>query len=575
MLIHGNQLGGIKCDKEKCQHLELYRIMAEEQEIGLMIGEKGEYRSLNPVMDLFIAQCSKKLFLPCDQKNWVVEFQPDTGQSRHFSLSLVDLMDGKKLVIVIEITDNVLQKERTQKLVEEARRNANHDYLTGLANRSYLFEAATQILLEATRDLSRIAVFALDIDKFKSINDTFGHNLGDDVLRRFAKSLKQLCRNSDFIARLGGDEFCIIQRNVKVLDDVTSLAEKLVQGLQDTMPAPQGEIELSSSIGIALFPGDGANIETLLQHADQALYDAKEAGRNCFRIYSKKLNQQALKKAAMITNLYSAFDKKEFYLRYQPTYNIDNGCIKGVEAFVRWRPGTPWSKRLLTEKDNTDIRCDVFLHLMERMGRSSTLFEWTVRTACENLAQWRKLPGHKDLTISLNCSMHQFKSTHISRVIEENLHTHNLPYNAIFLEIHEDIFNSEEPYIQKTLKDLRSLGTTLVLDGFTWSKVSPLLRQWQPDCVKLNMKNFLKEHSDAVNNQETIADLISIAKHLSGAPIHAGYIESKEQLSVLIENGCKIVQGHLFSRSMNAKTVTDFLRQNRSVAIPSQKTISV
>ncbi len=567
MPITDNHPERAEYEGEQSRQLEFYRIMTEQRDIGLMIGGDSGYHSLNPVMDRFIEQCGKKLFLPGNEKNWQVEFQADTAQRRHFDLSLTSLSNGDNLIVAVEVTNTVQQKRYSSRLLKEAHQSANYDQLTGLANRAHLFQTARQILLEAKRDLARIAVFALDIDKFKLINDTFGHDTGDKVLRQVAKRLKQLCRSSDFIARLGGDEFCIIQRNVRVLDDVTSLAKKLVNELHDKIPTPTGEISLSSSVGIALFPGDGAEMETLLLHADKALYEAKKAGRNRFHMYSKKLNQQAIQKAAMITGLYSAFDKHEFHLRYQPAYEIDSGQITGMEVFVHWQPAkTPWSIHLRETGDNRDIHCEAFLPLLEQMGRGSTLFEWITQTVCEDLAQWRQLPGHENLTISINCSQHQLKTSDVTGIIEEKLYDNNLPPSAILLEIEEKIFTEKDKKIQAALKRLRSSGITLVLDGFGCSTATPLLlREWQPDCVKINMKCL--RQNEVADGPQLIADLVTMARHMSGGPIHAGCVELSEQLTALSDSGCKVAQGTLFCQTMNAIDATHFLIQDRTVKL--------
>lgn len=564
MLSPNNYPRKTECLDKKCSRLELYHLMTEQHDIGLMVGTKGEYRSLNPVMDGFIEQCGKAIFLPEEEKSQQVEFVSDTGKIRHFDLSVTHLSNGENLLVVVEVTNAVEQKQHSNRLLEEARHNANYDQLTGLANRTCLLQTARQTILESKRDLSRMAVFALDVDNFKSINDTFGHDTGDKVLSHFASQLKQFCRDSDFIARLGGDEFCIIQRNVRLLDDVTALAKKLVEGLQQSFAIPHGNILLTSSIGIALFPGDGADIETLLLHADKALYEAKKAGRNCFRIYSKKLNQQAIQKAALITGLYSAFSRDEFHLCYQPSFTIDSGQIKGAEAFIRWRPQkTPWARHL-QGKGDMDIHCETFLPLLEKMGKGATIFEWVTQTACSDLDRWRQIEGYQHLTLSLNCSLQQLKSGLVKETIEKNLDLHQLPHNAIFLEISEEIFNQQDEKIQTTLEDLRSSEITLVLEGFGCSEASPLLlRQWRPDCVKLNIKDLGKK-DETFSSPQLLADLVTMARHLSGVPIHAGCVEQKEQLASLDKSGCKIAQGTLLSREMTAEEIVSFLQKKQT-----------
>ncbi len=551
-----------ECNKKRCSQLELYRIMAEQQNIGLLIGRRSTFRPMNSVMEVFIELYGQKLFLPQKKENWQVEFQPGTEQSRHFELTRIQLSDGRVLIIVVDITSNILQGETTRNLLKEARHNATHDQLTTLANRAYLLKYAKQTFLEVRRELNRAAVFVLDIDKFKSINDTLGHDAGDAALHWVAERLQQICRDSDFIARLGGDEFCVIQRNVKTLADVTCLAEKLVEGLCDTISSMQREISISSSIGVALFPNDGTEIKTLLQHADKALYESKKAGRNCFRMYSKQLNKQVVENAAIVTNLYTAFTNREFQLRYQPVYTIDGKEIQGVEAFTRWLPSTlSWSRCLLNEGEETGIRCGKFLHLIERMKLSSNLFKWGVETACRDLAQWRELPGCSKFTLSLNCSLRQLEECDVLAVIEKNMETYKLERNAILLEISEEIFSNQHPKIQKTLKRLRHSNINLVLDGFTCSKNTPLLlRQWQPDKVKINMNCVCGEEKVSYQKQ-LITDLVTIARFLSSAPICAGQVESTEQLSTLKQSGCAVAQGYFFNKSMHAEKITDLLHR--------------
>ncbi len=567
--MHSNQIVGEACPEcdKRILHLELYRMVTEQQNIGLMIGNKSGYRPLNSIMDVYIELYGQALFLPGDATNWQVSFQPETEHSRHFDLSLVSLPEGDNLIIVADITNTVLKIESINTQLEEASHNATHDQLTGLANRAYLLEYAMQTLREAERYLGRIAIFVLDIDNFKTINDTFGHDTGDIAIRWIAERLRRLCRDSDFIARQGGDEFCVIQKNIKALDDVTGLAEKLVHGLCDTISTRYGDIAISSSIGISVFPSDGPDINTLLVHADKALYESKKNGRNCFQMYSKELNRQAVKKAAMVTSLYSAFDKNEFLLRYQPTHDVNGGGVVGLEAFVRWSPSvTPWSKHLLNEEGSSEISCDIFIHTVERMGRGLALLKQVVKTACQDLARWRKIAGHSNLTASLNCSLRQLMDGEFQATLDHCLQANGLPHNAILIEVIPEEFDSEDLKIQHSLDYLRSSHIPLVLDGFGCLKSSPLLlRQWKPDIIKMDMSSLDSEYGSAISS-ELIMDMVTMLRHLSGVPIHAGRVETGDQLSALSQGGCQVAQGFFLSKPMSAEQVTLFLKQHKTHA---------
>lgn len=552
--------------------LELYRLVIERQNIGLMIGRKSEFHPLNQTMEVLLELFGRDLFLPKDAESWQVEFQPGTEQCRHFNLSRIDLGENAELIIVCDVTNNFLQVQSADRLLKEARHNATHDQLTGLANRAYLLEYAQQTLLEGKRTLERFAIFVLDLDEFKWINDQWGHNIGDQALCWVAQRLQSLCRDSDFIARQGGDEFCIIQRNVKTLVNVTSFADKLVHGLCDNFTTTKGTISTSVSIGVAVYPGDGAEVETLLHHADKALYDSKEAGRNCFRLYSRAENLQVVKEAALKTSLYAAFDKNEFQLRYQPIYEMGCGKIIGVEAFARYIPSqSPWSPLLRSDQDeNKSIRSGAFLHLMERMGKGKRLFRWLARVACEDLAKWRKFPEYNKLTVSLNCSLRQLKESNILSILNENLASQKLPQDSIVIELKEDVFVSEEPNVLESLELLRASDITVVLDGLFCSDTTPLLlRKWKPDRVKLDMSRLTNKY-DSMDDQEFIADLVKVARQLSGAPVHAGRVETSTQLTALEHSGCEVAQGYLFSKSLDAATITRLLSKNESMVMPSK-----
>lgn len=540
---------------------DLYRLALEEEGIGLMTYSGSKWQPLNRYMEALIECHGYGLFAPKETERWRVQSQTGNESPRFFNLSQRFLSKDSCLIIVSDVTEHAEKVHSIEQLLEEERHNATHDFLTGLANRSYLIEYGKQILLEAHRNLERIAVFVLDLDHFKWINDQLGHDTGDQALQWVSKRLQELCRESDFIARLGGDEFCIIQRNVKVLSDVTGLAEKLVKGLCDEMTSPGGTIPTSASIGVAVYPGDGADLNTLLHLADKALYDAKESGRNCFRLYSKEQNIQIMREAVLKTSLYSAFDKNEFQVNYQPIYGVVDPTIIGFEAFLRWLP----SKRPVPEilkpylEDIKGVRADIFFHIMEKMGYGRNLFKWMVDKVCNDLAAWRMTPGHAELTLSINCSLNQIEKIDVFSLLDEALTSLGLPEDSIVLEMREDVFASQDEQVQKKLQLLRSSNIKVLLDGFISSETNLLqLRKWKPDCIKLDMTGLTRVH-DTQDDHYLVTDLVTIIKQLTGVPLHAGRVESAEQFSLLRESGCEVAQGYFFSESMDGASVEDLL----------------
>lgn len=417
---------------------------------------------------------------------------------------------------------------------------ANYDQLTGLPNRALLRDRLEQSLAKARRRKGRVAVLFTDLDRFKQINDSLGHHAGDDVLRTVAKRLQRSIREENTVARLSGDEFIIVLEDFDHLDNVRALARRVLMEVSEPIDMQDGtDIKLTASIGIALFPGHGRDVESLLQNADIAMYRAKTGGRNTFQIFSPDMHAQALTRLSRENALRRALDNAEFYLAYQPQIDTFSGGYIGIEALIRWE-SPEYGLVAPTE----------FIPLAEETGLIRPLGEWALRTACDQGRRFREEFG-REFHIGINLSARQLESERmlpsLTRILEET----GVEPATIMFEITESVALANGHANLALLRKLRAMGFRLALDDFgTGNSSLTYLKRFPINCVKLD-KSFI---DDVTVNREDAAiarATIQLANALELMVIAEG-VESREQAEWLQSENCFLMQGFLFSPPLRA-----------------------
>lgn len=415
---------------------------------------------------------------------------------------------------------------------------ANFDQLTGLPNRSLLRDRLEQSLAKARRRQSKLAVLFADLDRFKAINDSLGHHVGDDVLRAIAARLQKCVREENTVARLSGDEFIVVLEDFENIDGVRALARRLLMEISEPIPLDDGsDIKLTASIGIALFPDHGREVEPLLQNSDIAMYRAKTSGRNAFQIFSPDMHAQALTRMSRENALRRALENEEFYLTYQPQVDTFSGGYIGVEALVRWE-----------SPEFGLVAPSEFIPLAEETGLIRPLGEWALRKACEQAVEFTEKFG-REFHIGINLSARQFENDRILPLISRVLEDVGVEPRTLMFEITESVALTNAHANLTLLRKLRAMGCRLALDDFgTGNSSLTYLKRFPISCVKLD-KTFIDNVS--VNREDAaIARATIQLAHALELMVVAEGVESREQAEWLQSENCFLMQGYLFSPAL-------------------------
>ncbi len=424
---------------------------------------------------------------------------------------------------------------------------AHHDPLTRLPNRTHLQARLEQAIATARREEGRLAVLFIDMDHFKNINDSLGHHVGDKLLVEVAVRLRESVRESDVVARLGGDEFVVVLTDIAG-DTVATVAGKLLKNLARSYAIDDHTLHSTPSIGISLFPGDGADVETLMKNADTAMYHAKEAGRNTYQFFAATMNAAATERIVLEGNLRRAIESGEFVLHYQPQIDVASGRSCGVEALVRWQHPERGLLSPLT-----------FIPIAEETGLIVQLGEWVLDTALGDLARWRAA-GIGVIRMAVNLSAHQLRDPQLVPRIAALLALNGLSGSDLELEITESVAMKNPQGTTRLLAQLRALGIELAIDDFgTGYSSLAYLKQLPLDRLKLD-RSFVMDIEHDPNDAAISAATISLA-HSLGLSVVAEGVETASQFEFLKGLDCDVVQGYFFSRPVPAAEAEAFLRR--------------
>jgi len=475
------------------------------------------------------------------------------------------IMEEERLAVEIQIGNKQLERisQELAALVELKESRIQHlsyyDVLTGLPNRLLFHDRLEQVLEQAQREGRMAAVILLDLDRFKQVNDSFGHTIGDQLLQSVALRLESHMHAGGTVARMGGDEFAFALSNLRTVHDAGDLAQRILDSFaQDPISVGDSEVFTAASLGIGIYPLDGPDTTTLLKNADAALFQAKNEGRNNYQYYAAEMNAMAWQRLALETSLRRALEREEFVLYYQPKVDLVSGKIIGTEALLRWQ--SPELGLVLP---------GVFIGLLEETGLMLPVGEWVLRTACKQGALWVQ-SGFPSVRIAVNLSMLQFRQADLSGMVQRicNETGLDLGLGTLELELTESLIMKDVDAATVTLNRLHEMGVSLSIDDFGtgYSSLS-YLKRFPLGTLKID-QSFICDLADNHEDMSIVTAIVALG-HSLGLKVIAEGVETFEQLHVLRGMKCDEIQGYLFSRPVPAAEMTSLLQKGECLRLPT------
>lgn len=496
-------------------------------------------------------------------RNITLDIVLNKGSKFEFEgLSIIVSKDGKEYYVSGSITPvwgemgDIVGTVSAIKDITELKRNEKKIYnmeyfdsITGLPNKMLFIDRLNIALANARRNGTKLAVILLDLDNFKTINDTLGHAFGDRILMQIAEKIKELLREADTVARFGGDEFIILQPALKDITDITRVADRILENFRTPWILEGREYYITASMGIAVYPNDGQDEGTLVKNADIAMYRAKDKGKNNYELFMESMNRKIIDKLNLENALRHAIGKEEFVLYYQPQVDIASGEIISVEALIRWnRKGVGLVQPL------------EFIPIAEESGLIIPLGEWVLKNACRQNVNWIN-SGFKPLTMAVNLSAKQFQQRDLVEMIERILYDTGMEPTLLELEITESTAMQDIDFTVDVLRKLREKGIRISLDDFgtgysslNYLKILPL------DTLKID-KSFIHDIASNTNEEAIAKSVIGIA-HKMNLMVVAEGVETNEQLEFLKDHMCDKVQGYLLSKPLPSDQLEKILKKN-------------
>ena len=463
--------------------------------------------------------------------------------------SLIDNFKGTSKILKESFND-------IQRVNSELNSLASHDPLTNLANRSLFNKELGKAIEDAIVNNKKIAVMFLDLDRFKLINDTFGHNVGDKLLVQISKRLRTVLREEDIVCRMGGDEFTFLISNVDSEEEAAKIADKILESLQEKYILEEQEFNISASMGVAFYPEDGNESETLLKKADIAMYRAKENGKSNYQFFNNDMDNQGVERFKIENHLRKALEKNELILYYQPRVDSKTEKVKAVEALIRWK--SPEFGMVPPIK---------FIPIAEETGLIIPIGEWVLRTACKQNKMWQEA-GHPPIGVSVNLSALQFAQRNLVDKVGEILEETGLDPRWLELEITEGIVIKNIDFTIQTLERLKEMGVKVSLDDFgTGFSSLNYLKNFKIDTLKID-SSFVRDINGDIKNTAIVNTIISLGKHLD-LNVTAEGVETTTQLDFLKLNGCNEIQGFLYSRPIPPEELEKLIKDGRMIIIES------
>lgn len=483
---------------------------------------------------------------------WIMEDVTEWREAEEALHVAKDELEQRVLERTNELTiaNEQLQKEIFERIQAEQRiwHVAHHDSLTGLPNRALLHDRLDQALAQAQRDQHHVGVVFLDLDRFKSINDSLGHAVGDELLKKVAARLSRVVRTVDTVSRLGGDEFIIVLRELNGTSDAILVVEKILRALALPVAVQGHELRITPSIGISLYPDDGTEALQLMKNADTAMYSAKARGRNNFQFFTTRMNEETTHFFRIESQLRQALDAGELRLAFQPQIDMSAGTICGMEALVRWQHPL---QGLLSPGE--------FVHVAEETGLILPLGEWVLGEALRQNRRWQEA-GRRPIPMSVNLSPRQFRQRRLAQQIGQLLSDAGQPPHLLELEITESSLMHDVDEALDTLHELSAMGVRLAIDdfGIGYSSLN-YLKRFPVDRLKID-RSFVNDLGVDWDDAAIVSAIISLAKALNLETLAEG-VETEGQMQMLLNYGCNRFQGYFFSTPLSAAEASDFFDQ--------------
>jgi len=476
------------------------------------------------------------------------------GSQRNVEANCYRLTLGDQQVFGVAVNDVAARREADTQLLERHQQLdhlAHHDQLTGLPNRLYLAAHLPGAIEEAKKAGTMLAVLFLDLDRFKHINDSRGHETGDKLLKTVAQRVRSTVRTQDVVIRMGGDEFVVILKGVKETGQVSETAERINQALGAPMVVDGRTLVTTVSIGVALYPHDGLDMGELLRHSDSAMYQAKDRGRNNFQVFSPVMDRRLKERMAIESSLRTALQSKQLDVHYQPIVNIESQSVVALEALLRWKHPT-----------HGYVRPERFMGIAEETGLMVPIGDFVLQRAVEDAVRWREA-GATLVPIAFNVSAVQLQRSNLAESISRLTRQHGLEPSLLQVELTEGaVFERRDARnpdaSQDAVASLRELGVRIAIDDFGvgYSSLS-YLKRWRVDALKID-RSFVRDLVTDESDLAIVSAIIAMARHLHIEVVAEG-VEGWQQLEKLRELGCGFAQGHLFARPAPAQDCAQYL----------------